>query len=319
MTEPPRALCLAGPTATGKTQLSFDLAGQLPIEIISVDSAMIYRSMDIGTAKPSLAMRSQVPHHLIDIRDPTQTYSAGRFAQDAEALIKAIRARNRVPVLIGGTLLYFRALLSGLAPLPLGDAASRAALDERAARMGWPALHAELKKIDPTAAARIEPNDRQRIQRSLEIYQLTGQTQTQLLRATPAKGVVQCRCFALLPDDRNTLRSRIAERFEQMLADGLVEEVERLRAMPGMQADLPSARALGYRQIWQHLDGHLQFDEAVQRAIVATRRYAKRQMTWLRGEPQFSPLRMSSSETVQPLLKAARQVLESGANSSGRG
>jgi tRNA dimethylallyltransferase len=286
----PTAVCIAGPTATGKTALALHLADRLPAEIISVDSAMVYRGLDIGTAKPSPDVRRSVPHHLIDIRDPWQSYSAGAFARDALALIEAIHAAGRVPLLVGGTLLYFRSLMRGLAPLPAADPGVRARLDARAAAEGWPALHAELARVDPDAAGRIAPNDRQRIQRALEVHALTGRPISTWQREPAVTPQVDFTCIALLLSDRGALHARIAERFDEMLAQGLLDEVRSLRALPGMHGDLPSMRSVGYRQFWRYLDAACTLDEATRDAVTATRRYAKRQLTWLRSEPEFLPV-----------------------------
>lgn len=281
----PQCLCLTGPTATGKTDLALELAARVPIEIVSMDSAMVYRGLDIGTAKPSTATRARVPHHLIDIVEPTEAYSAGRFARDAAALIGEIEARGRWPVLVGGTLLYLRALRDGLAALPRADDAVRARLDEEGATLGWAALHARLRAVDPSAAARIAPSDRQRIQRALEVYELTGRPISELQRAGEAHAGPRVLTVALVPESRGELGARIERRFDAMVARGFVAEVERLRARGDLTADMPSMRAVGYRQIWAYLEGSADWPETRAKAIVATRQYAKRQLTWLRGDP----------------------------------
>ena len=270
--------------------MALDLAALVPAEIISVDSAMVYRGLDIGTAKPSRGMRDSVPHHLIDIRGPQDRYSAGEFRRDALALIEQIHAAGRLPLLVGGTLLYFRVLMHGLAPLPGADPGLRAALDARGETEGWPALHAELARVDPDAAARIASTDRQRIQRALEVHATTGRRISELQRDNPPPPAVHFLPFALLQNDRAQLHATIAERFDRMLAAGLVDEVRALRARPGMHADLPAMRAVGYRQIWAYLAGDCTLAEARDKAIIATRRYAKRQLTWLRSEPEFQRL-----------------------------
>jgi tRNA dimethylallyltransferase len=278
-------VCITGPTASGKTDLALQLAEHVPLEVISMDSALVYRGLDIGTAKPSPAIRAAVPHHLIDILEPTEAYSAGRFARDAARSITAVRARGRLPLLVGGTLLYLRALRDGLSSLPRADDAVRAALDREAAEHGWEALHARLRQIDPTAAARIAPSDRQRIQRALEVYALTGRPITELQqegRRGPQRGIL---VIALVPEDRADLGARIERRFDAMVELGFVAEVERLRARGDLRPDMPSMRAVGYRQLWSYLDGDYEWAEARTRAIVATRQYAKRQLTWLRGDP----------------------------------
>lgn len=287
MSEPAtvECICITGPTACGKTDLALALAEHVPLEVISMDSAMVYRGLDIGTAKPSTAIRAAVPHHLVDILEPTEAYSAGRFARDAARLITETRARGRLPLLVGGTLLYLRALRDGLSALPRADDAVRAELDREAAEHGWAALHARLRQVDPAAAARIAPSDRQRIQRALEVFALTGRPITELQEAgrrTQHSGIV---VIALVPDDRAGLGVRIERRFDAMVELGFVAEVERLRARGDLQPDMPSMRAVGYRQLWSYLDGEYEWATARTKAIVATRQYAKRQLTWLRGDP----------------------------------
>lgn len=280
-------VCLTGPTACGKTELALALAERVPLEIVSMDSALVYRGLDIGTAKPAPSIRSAVPHHLIDILEPTESYSAGRFARDAGALIDEIRARGRLPLLVGGTLLYLRALRDGLAPLPRADAAVRAELERDAAEHGLESLHARLRRVDPTAADRIAPSDRQRIQRALEVHALTSQPITELQRANDERRRPGVLAIALVPESRAELGVRIERRFDAMVAAGFREEVERLRARGDLNGDLPAMRAVGYRQVWAHLDGRYSWDEARAKAIVATRQYAKRQLTWLRGDPRI--------------------------------
>jgi tRNA dimethylallyltransferase len=275
-----------GPTGAGKSGAAIALAQRLPAEIVSVDSTLVYRGLDIGTAKPDRAIRAQVPHHLIDILDPAQPYSAGQFLRDAPAAIEAIHARGRVPVLTGGTMLYFHALLHGLAELPEGDPELRRELDERAALAGSAALHAELERIDAQAAARIHPNDPQRIQRALEVFYLTGQpiSELQSSQRAPFAGW-RTVSIVLSPARRAVLHQRIEERLLGMMAAGFLEEVRALRARGDLDARTPSMRAVGYRQLWAHLDGAYGLEEGVRRAIVATRRLAKRQLTWLRALP----------------------------------
>ncbi|HVJ30321.1 MAG TPA: tRNA (adenosine(37)-N6)-dimethylallyltransferase MiaA, partial [Gammaproteobacteria bacterium] len=280
-------VCLTGPTACGKTELALELAQRVPLEIVSMDSALVYRGLDIGTAKPAPAIRSAVPHHLIDILEPTEAYSAGRFARDAGALIDEIRARGRLPLLVGGTLLYLRALRDGLAPLPRADAAVRAALDREAAEHGLQSLHERLRRVDPAAAERIAPSDRQRIQRALEVHALTNRPITELQRASDDRRRPGVLAIALVPKSRAELGVRIEQRFDAMVAAGFREEVERLRGRGDLNPDLPAMRAVGYRQLWAHLDGRYSWEEARTKAIVATRQYAKRQMTWLRGDPRI--------------------------------
>ncbi|HTP73124.1 MAG TPA: tRNA (adenosine(37)-N6)-dimethylallyltransferase MiaA [Burkholderiaceae bacterium] len=277
----PRALVLAGPTASGKSALALALAQRIELEIVSVDSAQVYRGMDVGTAKPSAAERARVPHHLIDILDPAQSYSAARFASDAARLIGEINQRGRAALLVGGTMLYLKALFNGLDALPEADPAVRAAIDARAAAHGWPALHAELARTDPDTAARLAPHDAQRIQRALEVWQLTGRTLSQL-QGQRARSGLALPMIALEPRDRAWLHTRIAERFDGMLRDGLVDEVRALRARGDLRATLPSMRCVGYRQAWQALDAG-DLHELRDRGIAATRQLAKRQLTWLRS------------------------------------
>ncbi|MEO8464233.1 MAG: tRNA (adenosine(37)-N6)-dimethylallyltransferase MiaA [Gammaproteobacteria bacterium] len=281
-----RCICLTGPTACGKTDLAFELAKRIPLEIVSMDSAMVYRGLDIGTAKPSAALQAEVPHHLIDILDPSEAYSAGRFARDAAAAISGIVARGRLPLLVGGTLLYLRALRDGLASLPRADEAVRRQLDADAAATSWAIQHERLRGVDPEAAARIAPADRQRIQRALEVYVLTGQPLSQLQRQAQVTPSFDVRTIALVPERREDLAARIERRFDVMVAAGLVAEVERLHARGDLTPEMPSMRAVGYRQIWGYLDKSYDWEETRRRAIVATRQYAKRQLTWLRGDPR---------------------------------
>ena len=275
---------LAGPTGAGKTDWAIRLAERAPVEIVSVDSALVYRGLDIGTAKPSRELRARVPHHLIDICDPAERYSAGRFVTDALAAIRSIHSLRRVPLLVGGTMLYLRALLQGLATLPTAAPELRAKLDARAREEGWPALHAELEQLDPEAAARIAPNDSQRIQRALEVCLSAGEPISKLQRDTvsPLAGW-PLRQWALVPVDRSTLHNRLAERFTAMMAAGFLEEVRSLSARGDLTPHHPSMRAVGYRQLWGYLDGRYDLTEAVRRGVIATRQLAKRQLTWLRG------------------------------------
>ncbi len=287
----PRAYALLGPTASGKSKLALSLALQHPLEIVSVDSAQVYRGMDIGTAKPSAAERAAVPHHLIDLVDPTERYSAGRFREDALRAVADILARGRIPLLVGGTMLYYRALASGLDALPPANAAVRAQIDAEAARRGWPALHAELARVDPRAASRLEPGDAQRIQRALEVWRLTGRPISALQSGTTSALPFELRAFALAPEDRSALHERIAERFEAMLKAGLVDELRSLRRNFALSAHLPSMRAVGYRQAWRYLEGEISESELRETGIAATRQLAKRQLTWLRSLPGLAPAR----------------------------
>jgi tRNA dimethylallyltransferase len=290
----PPAIFLLGPTAAGKTDLALELARSLPCELISVDSALVYRGMDIGSAKPSKQLLAEFPHQLIDIRDPAQSYSAAEFRSDALQAMSAATARGRIPLLVGGTMLYYKALLEGLAEMPAADAAIRAELEAQAARDGWQALHDELLAVDPESAARIHPNDPQRLTRALEVYRVSGlsmtahrqhqQAQSLALAASGGSSlpynVVQ---LAIAPTDRQVLHARIAQRFAQMLEQGFIEEVQALRARGDLLATMPSIRAVGYRQVWDYLDGRLNREEMLERGVIATRQLAKRQFTWLRG------------------------------------
>ncbi len=274
-----------GPTAAGKTDLAVALHEALPCEVISVDSALVYRGMDIGTAKPSPELLARVPHRLVDILDPAEAYSAGRFRDDALAAMDGIAAAGRVPLLVGGTMLYFRALQRGLADLPAADPAVRAELEAEAARVGWPVLHRRLAEVDPEAAAAIHPNDPQRIQRALEVHRLTGRPLSRLRRERRAPALPwRLLRLVVAPAERAWLHRRIARRFESMLEHGFLDEVARLRARGDLDLDRPALRAVGYRQAWLHLDGRYGHEEMVQRALAATRQLAKRQFTWLRGE-----------------------------------
>ena len=281
----PPASFLMGPTATGKTALAVSLVERFPLEIISVDSALVYRGMDIGTAKPEAATLARAPHHLLDIREPTEAYSAAAFCDDARRLMAEIAARGKVPLLVGGTMLYFRALLHGLDDLPRADAALRKALEAEATVRGWPALHAELVQVDPTTAARLAPNDSQRIGRALEVFRLTGTPMSALLDHARADLPYRVLQLAVVPSDRAVLHQRIAARFDAMLAAGLVDEVRALRLAHVLTPGLPAMRAVGYRQAWAYLDGEIDLAQMREQGIAATRQLAKRQLTWLRSWP----------------------------------
>jgi tRNA dimethylallyltransferase len=306
MNAAPRAMVLAGPTASGKSAFALALADAVPLEIVSVDSGQVYRGMDVGTAKPSAAERARVPHHLIDIVEPSERYSAARFAADAARLIGEINARGRAALLVGGTMLYIKALLDGLDALPEGDADVRAALDAEAAALGWPALHARLAQVDPVSAQRLEPNDAQRIQRALEVWQLTGRPLSQALGQRVQAGL-PLPLLALEPLSRAWLHERIAARFHAMLRDGLVDEVRALRARGDLHASLPSMRCVGYRQVWQAFDAD-DLSMVAERGIAATRQLAKRQLTWLRRMPG---VRVACDEphAAAQVLQQARQWL----------
>jgi len=289
----PRALVLLGPTASGKSSLAADLAARLPVEIVSMDSAQVYRGMDIGTAKPSVEERSRVPHHLIDVVDPDQAYSTGRWREEAISRIQEILGRKRIPLLVGGTMLYYRALVGGLDALPPGNAEIREELDEQAALRGWPALHAELASVDPRSAQRISPGDSQRIQRALEVWRLTGKPLSALHGAAKSELPFRLKAFALVPRDRAELHRRIAARFAAMLQAGLVDEVKALRRNYRLTQGMPSMRAVGYRQVWQYLEGDIDAAALAERADAATRQLAKRQLTWLRGFADVEDLDVS--------------------------
>jgi tRNA dimethylallyltransferase len=282
---PAVAYALLGPTASGKSKLALALAEKLPVEIVSVDSAQVYRGMDIGTAKPSAAERAAVPHHLIDVIDPQHSYSAGQWRDAAIRAIAEIIEKKKIPLLVGGTMLYYRSLVSGLDALPQADAALRAQIDADAAKRGWPALHAELEKVDPQTARRLPPNDSQRIQRALEVFRLTGKPLSSLHGTTKASLPFEVRAFALMPQDRAILHRRIEERFDAMLEQGLVDEVRNLKKRYELTAQMPSMRAVGYRQIWEMLENRTSDKTMRESAVAATRQLAKRQLTWLRSLP----------------------------------
>ncbi len=298
-----------GPTASGKTALAVSLVERFPLEIISVDSALVYRGMDIGTAKPDAATLARAPHHLLDIRDPTEAYSAAAFCDDARRLMADIVARGRVPLLVGGTMLYFRALLQGLDDLPRADATLRKDLEAEAAARGWPALHAELAVVDPATAARLAPNDSQRIGRALEIFRLSGTPMSALLDQARADLPYRVLQLALVPSDRAVLHQRIADRFDAMLAGGLLDEVETLRRDYVLKPDLPSMRAVGYRQTWAYLDGDIDMKALREQGIAATRQLAKRQLTWLRSWPDAVELDcLAEDMEAQATARVARHL-----------
>jgi tRNA dimethylallyltransferase len=283
----PPAIFLMGPTASGKTGVAVELAQTLPVEIISVDSALVYRDMDIGTAKPDAATLARAPHHLIDIIDPTGSYSSAAFRRDALALMADITARGKIPLLVGGTMLYFKALREGLSPLPVADAAVRAELDAVIAEHGIADLHRQLAAVDAETAARLSPNDTQRIQRAMEIYRLTGKPMSELLKHQEEAALpYRITSIALIPSDRSVLHRRIATRFKQMLEAGLIEELQDLRNKYALHPELPSMRCVGYRQGWQYMEGEITAAQFLETGIVATRQLAKRQLTWLRSMPE---------------------------------
>ncbi|MEY2617152.1 MAG: tRNA dimethylallyltransferase [Pseudomonadota bacterium] len=314
----PPLLALAGPTASGKSAAALAIARVRPIEIVSVDSALVYRDMDIGTAKPSEQERAQVPHHLIDIRDPSQAYSAAEFAADATRCIQDIRARGALPVLAGGTMLYFKALFEGLSPMPQAHPQVRAELEAQAAREGWPALHAELARVDPITAARLAPLDSQRIQRALEVYRVSGrplsdwhaQTASAPPEGAPPRPTLW---LSLEPLDRAWLHQRIADRYTQMLEAGFVDEVRRLRARGDLHAGLPSMRCVGYRQAWAWLEACEAGDPSplsslLESGIAATRQLAKRQLTWLRSLPERRVIACDAPDALAQVLRAVQEI-----------
>lgn len=312
-------IAIAGPTASGKTAGALALAGVLAargqaVEIISVDSALVYRGMDVGTAKPSAAEQAAVPHHLIDIRDPLQAYSAAEFVQDAQRLIGEIRARGALPLLVGGTMLYFKALFDGIDDMPAADAEVRTQLEQQAAAIGWHGMHAELARVDPETAARLAPGDSQRIQRALEVFRISGQPLSHFhtrARAQRSDAAPIATLFSLEPAERSWLHARIAQRFDAMLDAGLVAEVAGLRARGDLNADLPSMRCVGYRQVWEEMDwqarrgGELNLHLLREKGIAATRQLAKRQITWLRSMPQRQAIACDAPDATAALVQAA--------------
>jgi tRNA dimethylallyltransferase len=308
----PPAVLLMGPTGTGKTDAALALADCLPLEIVSVDSALVYRGLDVGSAKPTRDVLARVTHHLVDVADPAVPYSVGDFLRDATEAMRAIHARGRVPLLVGGTMLYFRALQSGLADLPAADAGIRRELEARAAVVGWPGLHAELAAVDPAAAERIRPNDSQRIQRALEVWQLTGtplsSLQKQDLRGAPGAEYLK---LVLAPARRADLDARLAARFDAMMERGLLDEVRTLRERGDLHRDLPALRAVGYRQLWEYLAGECDLETARRNAIHATRQLAKRQLTWLRAEPGAEWHEPFVPETLEMLIRRVKEWLSS--------
>ena len=316
----PLAVAIMGPTASGKTAAALAVASQIPSEIISVDSALVYRGMDVGTAKPTREERRAVPHHLIDILDPAQSYSVRQFRDDALRLVQEIHARDRLPLLVGGTMLYFKGLRAGLDDLPEADPALRARLDEEALRLGVPALHARLAQLDPPTAARLKPNDSQRIQRALEIIELTGKPMSaQLAQAEPEPLPFNLLPLSLEPSDRSVLHQRIAQRFDAMLADeqhGLIAETRALMQRPDLHPGLPSMRCVGYRQAWEYLEGKTSLVEMRDKGIAATRQLAKRQLTWLRSMPERMVIDCLRADAAEEVLRLVRQALADRASGS---
>jgi len=308
----PSAICLLGPTAAGKTDFAIDIVDRLPCEIISVDSAQIYREMNIGTGKPDAATLARAPHRLIDFLDPAQAYSASAFREDALREMQAVSEVGKIPLLVGGTMLYFKALRDGLAKMPPSDEGIRQDILEQGQREGWAAVHAQLQAIDPDSAARIHPNDPQRLQRALEVYRVSGVTMTELHRREKEGGQAalpfDLHFFAIQPDDRAVLHERIARRFKGMVDQGLVAEVERLYGRGDLDLGMPSMRAVGYRQVWQHIAGEISFDAMVEQGIIATRQLAKRQITWMRSWDNLRIFNSETPETLDLLLNSISRV-----------
>ncbi|MCU4676339.1 tRNA (adenosine(37)-N6)-dimethylallyltransferase MiaA [Catenovulum sp. 2E275] len=297
-----QAIFLMGPTASGKTALAIELCQRYPCEIISVDSALVYKGMDIGTAKPTAQELAIAPHHLIDFLDPAEAYSAADFRRDALELIEQIHANGKIPLFVGGTMLYFKALLDGLSNLPAADAKIRQEILQQAEKEGWESLHKELSEYDPESAQRIHPNDPQRINRAVEVYRITGKSLTELTQDKGEAFPYQVKQFAIAPEDRAVLHQRIEQRFLQMLEAGFEQEVIKLHKRDDLHPDLPSIRCVGYRQMWDYLDNKIDYDEMVYRGIVATRQLAKRQLTWLRGWPDVTWLDSLAPDLLQKTI-----------------
>jgi tRNA dimethylallyltransferase len=302
----PPALFLMGPTASGKTDLAIELCENLPCEIISVDSALIYRGMDIGTAKPNAEELKKAPHLLIDILDPAQSYSVAEFRKDAMLAMQEITSRGNIPLLVGGTMMYYKALIDGLSPLPESDQSVRKTIEKQAEESGWQVLHQKLAQIDPTSALRIHPNDPQRLIRALEVYHLTNRSMTDLMATKSDPIPYNIKQFSIAPDDRKVLHQRIAQRFQLMVDKGFQAEVEKLKNRGDLHLNLPSIRCVGYRQMWQHLDGDFDFNEMREKSIAATRQLAKRQLTWLRGWENVHPLDTFSQDNLAKVIKQSQ-------------
>lgn len=308
-----RAVCIMGPTASGKTDIALDLYKTGKFELISVDSAQVYREMDIGTAKPSPAVLDEAPHRLVSIREPWEHYSAGNFCRDAIAAIGEIVANGRIPLLVGGTMLYFHALQNGMADLPEADPGLRARLDEQAVREGWPAMHKQLEELDPATAARLRPGDAQRIQRALEVCMLAGEPMSELQQSTECSLAADYLNIALLPSDRGELHARIEKRLHAMVEHGFVDELRALSELPDVSGETPALRAVGYRQLWPYLEGKAELAEATEKAIVATRRLAKRQLTWLRSWPDLHVVDCLSDNAAGQVRQIVDSWLDAGA------
>ncbi|GAC13640.1 tRNA (adenosine(37)-N6)-dimethylallyltransferase MiaA [Aliiglaciecola lipolytica] len=304
----PPAIFLMGPTASGKTDLALEISKKLPCEIISVDSALIYRGMDIGTAKPSVEELSQVPHRLIDIIDPIESYSVANFRVDALKAMQEITQNGKIPLLVGGTMLYFKSLVDGLSNLPAANSEVREKLQNEAVNIGWSELHKRLEEVDPVSAARIHPNDPQRLLRALEVFEISGKTMTELTAEKTNSLPYSVKEFALMPSDRGILHKRIEQRFLRMLDNGFQHEVEGLKARGDLHLDLPSMRCVGYRQMWQYLDGEFGYDEMVFKGIAATRQLAKRQITWLRGWKNVTFLDGLEKDNLTTILNVSNTV-----------
>ncbi len=307
-TKQPPVICLMGPTASGKTALAMSLHDKLPCDIVSVDSALVYRGMDIGTAKPTQAELASYPHRLIDIRDPAESYSAADFCHDALIEIDLIRSRGRIPLLVGGTMMYYKSLIEGISPLPEANPSVRKNIEAEAAEHGWQHMHDLLNEVDPVSAARIHPNDPQRLTRALEVYRLSGNTLTQLTEIKGASVEGDILQFAITPKERSTLHDRIELRFNQMIEQGFEQEVLKLKERGDLHENLPSIRCVGYRQMWQYLHGDCSHDEMVFRGICATRQLAKRQLTWLRSWPNLKWLDMEDETNLEQVISAVSNL-----------
>ncbi|MCL1051332.1 tRNA (adenosine(37)-N6)-dimethylallyltransferase MiaA [Shewanella abyssi] len=301
-----KVITLMGPTASGKTALAIELVKNHDCEIISVDSALIYKQMDVGSAKPDAAELAEAPHRLINLIDPVESYSAADFRRDALSQIEEIISRGKTPLLVGGTMMYFKALIEGLSPLPAADEAIRAQIAAEADTLGWQALHDELRTIDPVSAERIHPNDPQRLARALEVFRISGKSLTELTKTKLDAFPYEAVQFAIAPNDRKVLHKAIETRFMSMLGQGFVEEVKNLKARGDLHLDLPSMRCVGYRQCWQHLDGEFDYETMVEKAIVATRQLAKRQLTWLRGWPELIWLESGAESNLATVMRYSR-------------